>query len=381
MARLETRVCPACGQMKTFRVDVKTCGCKGTNPFRVSAGKPEVAAPKDVAEIELQKLRDKREGKDAVISELRERVVLLEEEREAILHLQDTPPEVTHIAPKTASGQSESAMVVVASDWHEEERVLPEHVGGKNEYNLDIQEARFRKWLHGVMAWWKIASRDTLIKTIVLALLGDFISGSIHDDIAENNLLPPAVAIHRAYSQIVSAIKFLLENIPNDVQIVVPCHSGNHGRMTKEQRIATEAGNSLEYFMYLMLRDYFQDEKRLTFIVSGGYHSYVTFFEGIFDVRFHHGHQINYWGGVGGITIPVNKAIAQWNVARPVDLDVFGHFHQKFDGGNFICNGSMIGYNAFAVSVKARYEKPEQQLFLINREYGEKTMVSPIFLE
>ena len=111
-----------------------------------------------------------------------------------------------------------------------------------------------------------------------------------------------------------------------------------------------------------------------------GYHSYVRFFEGAYEIRFHHGHQVNYQGGVGGITIPVNKAIAQWNKARNVNLDVFGHFHQKFDGGNFVTNGSMIGYNAYAVSIKASYEKPEQQLFLVNREYGEKTAVMPIFL-
>jgi hypothetical protein len=67
----------------------------------------------------------------------------------------------------------------------------------------------------------------------------------------------------------------------------------------------------------------------------------------IYDVtvRFHHGHSIRYAGGVGGIYIPTNKAIAQWNKGRHADLDVFGHFHQLRDGGNFICNGSLIGYN------------------------------------
>jgi len=377
---LKKRTCPACGKEKTFRTDVKTCGCQGTNP-RLGGGRPEVEKiPVDTTEIELQKLRDKRESRESENKTLRERVLLLERENEVFKSLQDTPPEVTHIEPKVASGKSESAMIVVASDWHGEETVLPEQVSGKNEYNLDVFEQRFRRWLHGTMAWWKIASRDTTIKTIVLGLLGDFISGSIHEDIAEGNSLGPADAIYLAYSKLVSAIKFLLANTPKDVEFIIPCHSGNHGRMTKDQRIATEAGNSLEYFMYLMLRDYFQDEKRLKFIVQPGYHSYVSFFEGAYEIRFHHGHQINYQGGVGGITIPVNKAIAQWNKARTVDLDVFGHFHTKFDGGNFICNGSMIGYNAYAVSIKASFEQPAQQLFLVNREYAAKTLVAPIFL-
>jgi hypothetical protein len=378
------RICPACGKEKTFRSDVKTCGCAGTNPFAakakpISAPKPEIT-PENLVNLELEKIREKREGKDSTIKILQSKVFQLEEENATFLHLQDAAPDIVDVAPKVSSGQSESALVIPWSDWHIEETVLPEQVSNKNEYNLEIMETRFRKLLHGTMAWWKIVSRDTAIKTIVLALLGDFITGSIHEDLAEANALAPADAIYKAYSLIVSGIKFILENVPKDVKLVIPCHSGNHGRMSKDQRIATESGNSLEYFMYLMLQDYFQTEKRITFIVQPGYHSYVRFFEGAFEIRFHHGHQINYQGGVGGITIPVNKAIAQWNKARTVNLDVFGHFHTKFDGGNFVTNGSMIGYNAYAVSIKASYEKPEQQLFLVNREYGEKTAVMPIFL-
>lgn len=382
------RKCPACGEKKEFRSDVKTCGCRGTNPNLAvqPTVKAEKAAPvpvseEQVVEIKLQELRDKKEGKDKIIQKQSERILLLEAEIEAFEDLQEKQPEIFDILPKVSSGKSESAAVVVASDWHLEEHVKPEQVSGKNEYNLQIFEKRNERFLHGLMSWFRIASRDTTIKTLVVALLGDFITGSIHEDLAEGNLLAPADAIYKAYSTIASDIKFILANTPKDLELVLPCHSGNHGRMTKDQRIATESGNSLEFFMYLMLQDYFSDEKRVKFIVQPGYHSYVRFFEGAFETRFHHGHQMNYQGGVGGITIPVNKAIAQWNKARSVNLDVFGHFHTKFDGGNFIANGSMIGYNSYGVSIKASFEKPCQQFFLVNRERGEKTMVAPVYLE
>lgn len=373
---LVKRECPVCHETKKFRSDVKTCGCAGTNPFK---GKPTTA--ENAVDIELAKLRDKKEGRESEIKILRERVLLLEEERESFLHLKDVKPEVIDIAPKVVSGKSESVAVAVASDWHIEETVYPEQVSNKNEYNLEIMDVRFHRWLNGIMAWWKIASRDTTIKTFVLALLGDFITGSIHEDLAEGNSLPPADAIHKAYSLIVAAIKFLLENTPKDVQFVIPCHSGNHGRMTHKQRIATEAGNSLEYFMYRMLQDYFQDEKRIKFIVQPGYHSYVRCFDGAYNMRLHHGHQMNYQGGVGGISISVNKAIAQWNKSvSDISLDVFGHFHTRFDGGSFISNGSLIGMTAYGVSIKASYEPPSQTFFLVNREYAAKTMVAPIFV-
>ena len=77
--------------------------------------------------------------------------------------------------------------------------------------------------------------------------------------------------------------------------------------MTKDQRIATEIGNSLEQYMFYTIRDFFKTNKRFEFLIAElDITPYVTYFDK-FVVRYHHGHQINYQGGVGGLTIPVNK--------------------------------------------------------------------------
>jgi hypothetical protein len=330
-------------------------------------------------DIALQNLKDKRDGKDRQISELTQRVLNLQNELDLVTYMKDQTPQAIDILPRTGNGQSESAAVVVWSDHHSEELVLPGQVGGRNEHNLEVNDRRFQQMVHGTLAWFNIESAKTTIKSLTIALLGDHITGSIHADLAEGNLLPPTEAIYRAQNQIIGGLEHIRDNTPDDVKLLIVCHGGNHGRMTKDQRIATETGNSLEQYMFYTIRDFFKGDPRFEFLIATGYHSYVNYF-GTFPVRYHHGHQINYQGGVGGITIPVNKAIAQWNKANPVKLDVFGHFHMKFDGGNFICNGSLIGYNAYAVSIKASFEKPSQTFFLINKEYNEKTMVAPIFV-
>lgn len=381
MAGSSTRQCSRCGKTSKFRNDYKTC-CKkggGTDPTPVTKSEP--LSEQSKLEIKLEELRNKRAGKDSQFSLLSERVLQLEAERDALLKLSDNTPQIMDIPPRVSNGQSESAAVIVWSDWHLEEEVRAEAVGNKNEYNLKICDQRFANLLHGGLAWYNIESKKTAIKEIVIAALGDFISGSIHEDLAESNLLAPVDAIYKAQGMLISGLRFMLDQTPPDVQITVVCHSGNHGRMTKKQRIATEAGNSLEQFMYYGIRDFFKNEPRLKFIVATGYHTFLRFFEGRYEVRFHHGHQMSYQGGVGGITISVNKAIAQWNKAHKVDLDVFGHFHTKFDGGNFIANGSLIGYNSYAVSIKASFEKPSQTFFLINKEFAEKTVVAPIFVQ
>lgn len=278
------------------------------------------------------------------------------------------------IKPKFSRTTGEATVIILASDWHIEERVNPETVNGLNKHNLDIARKRAVEFFQHALRLTDILGRDVEITTMVLALLGDFITGDIHEELLETAEIEPTLAIIEAQKLLVSGIQFLLDN--SKLNFVIPCHSGNHARTTRESRHATEAGHSLEYVMYHMLADHFRSESRVKFIIPRSYHSFVRVYGEV--IRFHHGHNLRYGGGVGGLTIPVNKAIAQWNKSRKdVTLDCFGHWHTRFDGGNFIANGSNIGFNAFAVSIKASFDKPTQVLFLIDKKRG-KTFVCPI---
>ena len=322
--------------------------------------------PKEQIAADLQKLSAK---KDRLDTETKYEMLLLElesacAERDAIKQL--APIDTFKIHTAVANGKSEATAVAVASDWHIEEDVAKQQVNGLNEFTLDIATTRAEAFFANALRLLKINQQDITIKTMVLALLGDFISGSIHEDLAEGNNLPPIKALLFAQNLIASGIEFLLAN--SDVNLVIPCHSGNHGRSTMKQRHAMEAGNSFEFFMYHNLANYFKGEKRVKFIIPEGYLSYLEVYDTV--IRFHHGHAIKYGGGIGGIFIPAFKAIGQWNKSRWATVDVFGHFHQQRNGGNFLCNGSLIGYNAYAIAIKAEFEKPAQTFFLVHNKHG-----------
>jgi hypothetical protein len=113
--------------------------------------------------------------------------------------------------------------------------------------------------------------------------------------------------------------------------------------------------------------------------IGNGYHNVIEI-EG-HKVRYHHGDAVRYAGGVGGIVIPVNKAVAQWNKAEPVSLDVMGHWHQFMcHYPNFIINGSLIGYGPYSVEIKADYQQPTQSLFVMDRDRGLTIPALPIFV-
>ena len=285
-------------------------------------------------------------------------------------------PTLRPIRPKKSSKQTEATAFMVASDWHVEEVVKPEAVNGLNEYNSEISQSRAREFFRSGLRLLQIVQKDVRVNTLVVPMLGDFITNHLHDENAENNDKLPIEAIVQAQGYLSSGLRFLIDN--TECNIIVPCHSGNHGRTTRFVHAASEHGHSLEFLMYKNMEMAFSDEKRVRFEVTTAYHSYLPVYDTM--VRLHHGHAVKYGGGVGGITIPINKAVAQWNYMRRADLDIFGHFHQFFDGGNFICNGSLIGWSPYGIRIKAKFEKPRQAFTVIDNRHG-RTWTAPIIVE
>jgi hypothetical protein len=273
-------------------------------------------------------------------------------------------------------GKSEATAIALASDWHVGEVVQAKHVSGLNRYNPDIAKKRSEIFFRRIVRMLDKERQDVRIDTLILGLLGDFITGRIHEENLETTAMRPVDETMFAQELLASGIAFLHEN--TDLRLVIPCHVGNHSRITTKVHSATETGNSLEFFMYKSLARHFQSHERIAFVVGEGYHGYVDCYGK--TLRFHHGHAVNYGGGVGGLTIPLIKAIHSWNLTKQAHQDFMGHFHQYTPHRRFMVNGSMIGYSAYALRVKAEYEPPQQVFCLWDRDRG-KTVTMPILFD
>jgi hypothetical protein len=56
-----------------------------------------------------------------------------------------------------------------------------------------------------------------------------------------------------------------------------------------------------------------------------------------------------------------------------------GHWHQLVDYGDVTVNGSLIGYNAYAMSVRAKPEPPQQAFYVLDSKRG-KSCRAPIWV-
>ncbi len=272
---------------------------------------------------------------------------------------------------------SESTAVVLCSDLHYEETVDPNTIDHLNEYNTTIARTRFKKFINNSIKLVDMCRGKSIIDNLVFWIGGDMINGYIHEEFIEENAMSPVDASTEVFELLVSGIDFLLAH-GNFKKIIIPTNVGNHSRTTEKRRVATLVQNNYEWLIYKFLDTYYKDNDRIQFKLTRGYFNYLDVYG--YTLRFHHGDHVRYGGGVGGLTVPLNKAIAMWNQAKPAYLDVLGHWHQRFSSKNCIVNSSIIGYNAYAQSIKASFEQPQQTFFLMHPRHG-KTVEAPIFVE
>jgi hypothetical protein len=285
------------------------------------------------------------------------------------------------------SGLREGAFVAMLSDTHVEERVEPSPYSD-NVYNLAIADLRLSRFFAGVehAIWFHRDSgapndfdgerRRFAIREGTLWIGGDIVSGHIHDENVETSAFPPIAACLWAQPRLVAGIRGIVARCGLE-RLQVVFSYGNHGRDTHKPRRATGAHHSYEWNMYQQIAQQLSDDPRISCLANPHGHQYTRAYD--FDLHWHHGDECKYLGGSGGITIPINKAVAAWDRVRAAHYHHFGHFHQLFDGGNWAVNGSLIGFNAYAMSIKASPEPPQQTFYMLDSKRG-KTCKWPIWV-
>ena len=312
----------------------------------------------------------------------REHAALLDEvrearERERVLLALDRPDR-EHSLPRREKrrGSREACAVILASDWHIEETVEAAKVSGRNSYNIGVSHRRVGRFFSGAEWLLGMQRQAFTIRDVVLWLGGDLISGFIHEELQEGNALSPTEAILRLRDWLTDGIDRMLRD-DDTRRLVIPCSYGNHGRTGPRKKVSRGAENSYEWLLYRILEKHYEGEKRVTFQVARGEHTYLDVYG--HSLHFTHGDSVNYGGGVGGITIPLNKAISGWNTVRRADLHHIGHFHQLTWTRDAVVNGSLIGYSPYAYHVKAHYEPPQQAFYVLDAKRG-RSIAAPIWV-
>lgn len=293
--------------------------------------------------------------------------------RAKIFGLSEQPPKPPKWEPKKLEGSGlPSTPVLLLSDWHAGETVSANETGGLNAFNAAILRHRVATVLYGAMHLID-DHHNGAIDGIVVPVLGDMVSGEIHDELARTNDRGPILSALLARDLLYAVIKALADKYK---RVFVPCVAGNHGRLDRKPQVKSFAERNLDWLVYTMLERDFRDDVRVTFYTPLSN-------EAAFDVhgvRFLavHGHDLGVKGGDGiiGSVGPIMRGrtkIGQQRAAIGDDFDILlmGHWHQYMVLPGVVVNNSLKGYDEYAAkALRAAPTPPSQALFFVHQKRG-----------
>lgn len=339
----------------------------------------ERAAGDDVAKA-TAKLEEARRERDAANRHNAKLLTKVGELEELLSRFSFTSQGETHtpawlaLSDEMRSGKQKrhhATPVLMLSDLHLDEVVDLHEMDGMNEYSRAIAERRLHRVVEGTVKLLKRYVAGIELDGLLLAIIGDVITGAIHDELDRTNEAPPAASIAYWVPVIASAIVWLADEL--DVPIHVPCVDGNHDRFYGKTPTKQRAESSLAWIIYNWLADHLRDDDRISFGITVSNEQLVDVYST--TLLLSHGDSFRSSGGVGGLYPSMLKWLLRRHdlyttTKRDFDYACIGHWHQTLWGPDFFVNGSLKGYDQYAKHGGFGFEVPQQQLFLVTPERG-----------
>jgi hypothetical protein len=306
--------------------------------------------------------------------------------RTEIYKLDEVSPEPPKWLMKDHSKHSTGVPVISLSDWHWGEKVDPDQVGGRNRFDRSVAKRRVRVLNEAVIDLCFNHMTNPVYPGAVVPILGDMITGAIHDDLRETNDGPVQLSCIEVEENIIGLLRSWADKFG---RLYVPCVPGNHGRNTLKSRIKNRVYESYEWNIYQHIERYFRNDKRVSVDVPNDVDAHFTVLGHRFMAT--HGDCLGVKGGDGFIgaigpiargSIKVGRSEA--TIGNDFDTLIIGHYHiywPRGDAAAVMVNPSLIGFNEWAkLGLRVPYSRPAQSLAFIHQRHG-FTAQWPIYLD
>lgn len=283
-----------------------------------------------------------------------------------------SPPRWT-IEPGAKRGRGTPEVpVTVWSDWHMGEVVSAAETAGKNAYDPDIGEARVRRLVAATLSLAKKHGPGDY-PGIVVNLLGDFVSGGLHPELAKTDAEEVLPTVLRCVDLLIWGLRQIADAFG---QVYVPCASGNHGRATQKPEFKRYIYKNFDWLIYQLVARAFEGDRRIVFDIPDTNEVHYR----VFGQRYlaMHGDMLGVKGGDGiiGSLGPIARGetkVGKQAAALGLDYDVLviGHWHQMIWLPRVIVSGTLKGWDEYARSaLRAPPSPPSQPLWFVHPRRG-----------
>jgi len=356
-------------ERKVARMGLSLAGCeKKLAVPTIAESKIIVKKDVEISRLKAEKEILRKKYAQAVKASSTQEVIL-----EAVGEYINALPEVAVPAPRSTKNDnaSEEELILNLGDIHAGEVVKAEELDGLNEYNFDILVRRLKALSDSIIDIAKNKLSGYTFRKLHILGLGDWVSGTIHDELVENaegNVVEWTINLAYIVAQMIRELATEFEEI-EFVGIV-----GNHGRLHKKPRFKARYVN-WDYICYQMLSALLASQKNVSFKIPKSFWT-------IHEVNNHkflliHGDNINSslgipWYGIQRMVANLKELLASKD--KHFDYIMLGHFHNYglLDRvkGELVINGSLIGGNEYSVGKMFTSSEACQHFCGVHKKWG-----------
>ena len=259
--------------------------------------------------------------------------------------------------------------MLLLSDWHIGEVIFPNQIGGKNQFNMRIAEERLKTLARNTIDLLKNHTVNPNYPGIMLALGGDIVSGTIHEELQKSTDTPIMKAVNDAKNFIIGFVDTMLEHFP---KVYIAGVVGNHGRTTRKPSMKNRVFENYEWLIYQIIADHYAakshtERKRVQCYIPDSADALIRIFNLTYNLT--HGDQFRGGDAMIGHAGPLirgdqRKRARQNQIGQDYDIMIGGHWHSTLVTPRLIFNPCLSGYDELAYLHNYPYEDPAQLLWL-----------------
>lgn len=266
----------------------------------------------------------------------------------------------------------EESLVLLLGDLHIGEIVDANQTSGISTFNIDIARRRIQYTVDTAVKIARSKMSKYHFRKLVVAFLGDMVSGIIHDELRVNDE-------EGIVGQIIIAVEIIAEALLKLCQefeeVEAHCVVGNHGRVTEERYFKGKATNNYDYLVYKMLEKVLADQPNLTWDIPKSFFTVMTVENERFLIL--HGDVVKSWMGIPFYGL--QRAYLKWRALHadygmPFEHMIVGHYHnpnmQTVVRYELIINGCIKGGDEYSIGAIAAACDPVQIMFGVHAEKG-----------
>jgi predicted phosphodiesterase/DNA-binding transcriptional MerR regulator len=269
-----------------------------------------------------------------------------------------------------SSKDNDHEMVLVISDAHYPEVVNPEEALGIS-YGPDIVRKRMNYLLDRTLRLKELHENNFGIGKITVAVLGDMLSGNIHEELEITNAMPMGEAL----TDMTYMLYDIALELSKTTEVEVVVMPGNHPRMTKKPRNKQRYDN-FEFIMGQFLKGLARDNFTVTVPKD------IIYAHKVFDWRIGMTHgdgsKAASFAGIPfyGIKQRVNATqsmLSNLDLSR-LDMLMMGHYHQMLSWTEGDChifiNGAIKGGDEYSITTRSSASRAVQGLLTFHKKRG-----------